>query len=466
MRLSRALRLTSGDVLALTGGGGKTATMFRLAAELTSTSPEKWRVLTTTSTRIFAVQIKRSPAHVAFDPGRQTIADILPPLERAIDQHGQALLIGQTESKSGKAYGIPPHTIDDLAATGCFDLIINEADGSRMRPFKAPAAHEPVIPACTTVVTPVVGLDVLDQPLNDETVHRAELVSRLSRTALGRPVTAETVATVLCHPQGGLKNVPAAARVIPLLNKAETPDDLCAGRDLAHRLLTCERFEAVAIGAVEATEDPVIELQSRTAAIILAAGGSTRFGAPKQLARWAGQSFIERAVDVALASPARPVIVVLGAEVEQSVAALGDRPVEVIINEAWARGQSSSMKAGLAALPAHISSAIFLLVDQPWLQPQTLAALIQHHRQTLAPLVWPEFEGHRGNPILFDRVLFSELREISGDLGGRPLLKTYQNQAGRVQVRDQGILLDVDRMEDLDKLPSWGESQSSGWGSG
>ena len=113
------------------------------------------------------------------------------------------------------------------------------------------------------------------------------------------------------------------------------------------------------------------------------------------------------------------------------------------------------MRAGLAYLPAHISSAIFMLVDQPWLHPQTIAALIERYRQTLAPVVWPEFEGHRGNPILFDRALFSELQQISGDTGGRPLLQAYQNQAERVPVPDQGILIDVDRMEDLEKLSSF-----------
>ena len=140
---------------------------------------------------------------------------------------------------------------------------------------------------------------------------------------------------------------------------------------------------------------------------------------------------------------------VLGAEVEQSRTLLEDRPVPVGINEAWVGGQSSSMKAGLAALPPNISSALFLLVDQPWLQPQTIAALIRRYRQTLAPIVWPEFEGRRGNPILFDRALFPELRQISGDTGGRPLLQAYRDQAERVAVADRGIVLDVDQAEDL-----------------
>ena len=152
---------------------------------------------------------------------------------------------------------------------------------------------------------------------------------------------------------------------------------------------------------------------------------------------------------MALASPARPVLVVLGAEAELCRAALGNRPVEIVVNADWASGQSSSMRAGLAALPPHINSAVFLLVDQPQLESQTVETIIQRYRETLAPVVWPEFGGRRGNPVLFDRVLFSELERISGDTGGRPLLETYRHQAERVPVQDQGILLDVDRMTDM-----------------
>jgi molybdenum cofactor cytidylyltransferase len=107
------------------------------------------------------------------------------------------------------------------------------------------------------------------------------------------------------------------------------------------------------------------------------------------------------------------------------------------------------MKAGLAALPATVSSAVFLLVDQPKVTTDTVAALIQRHRETLAPVIWPEFEGRRGNPVLFDRSLFPELKQITGDTGGRPLLQTYGEQAEQVAVTDQGILLDIDRSEDL-----------------
>jgi molybdenum cofactor cytidylyltransferase len=449
MKISQALRLRSNDVVAFVGGGGKTTAMFRLADELANASPKKMRVLTTTSTRIFAAQIKRAPAHVTFDPERQTIADILPQLRTALAEHSQALLIGRADPESGKAFGVPPDTLDALAATGHFDVILNEADGSRMRPFKAPADHEPVIPSATTVVVPMVGLDALGQPLTKDTVHRAERVSQLSGTPAGQPVTAGTVAAILCHSQGGLKNVPTQARVVPLLNKVEGPTSLAAAREIATKLLACQHIEEVAMGAVQKTEKPLVEVHGRTAAVVLAAGGSSRFGSPKQLARWGDKTFIEQVADTALASGAELVVVVLGAEIEQSRAVLDNRPVRVVINNNWAQGQSTSLKAGLAALPPAINSAVFLLVDLPAVRPEIVDALIERHRQTLAPIVWPEFEGKRGNPVLFDRRLFAELAQVSGDTGGRPVLVAYKDQAERIELADEAVIQDFDRPEDL-----------------
>ena len=442
MNLTRAFRIKPGEVIALAGGGGKTTTMFRLADELASAG---LRVLTTTTTRLFTSQVQLAPVRVEFDPASQTIADILPAVEAALAAHSQVFISRPIEPASSKVTGLPPAIIDALAQH--VDVIINEADGARKHPFKAPAGHEPVIPASTTLVVPVVGLDVLGEPLDGDSTHRPELVSRLTGLPLGAPITEETVAAVLTHPQGGLQYVPNYARLVPLLNKAETPGRLDSARQLAAKLLTCERIDSVAIGSVQAAANPVLEVHGRAAAIILAAGGSTRYGSPKQLARWDEQTFIERVADVALASSARPVVAVLGAEVERCRAALGRRPVQVVVNEHWAEGQSTSLRAGLAALPVNINAAVFLLVDQPGISSDVGDALIEHYRYTLAPVVWPEFEGRRGNPVLFDRALFSELNQVRGDTGGRPVLLAYQAQAGRVAVSNPAVLQDVDRAE-------------------
>jgi molybdenum cofactor cytidylyltransferase len=188
------------------------------------------------------------------------------------------------------------------------------------------------------------------------------------------------------------------------------------------------------------------------AAIILAAGCSVRFGAPKQLARWGDKSFIEQAVDTTLASQATPVLAVLGAGADACRAVLGARPVQVVVNERWAEGQSSSMQAGLAALPPEADSALFLPVDLPGITPQLINAVIERYRQTSAPLVWPEHQGRRGHPVLFARTLFPELYQIRGDTGGRLLFATYGAQAERVAVDSPAIWQDVDTPTDYERL--------------
>jgi molybdenum cofactor cytidylyltransferase len=445
LTLAQALRLAPGEVVAFTGGGGKTSAMFRLAAEL---AQQQRRVLTTTSTRISIDQLKLSPAHVIFDPARQQLADILPALEAAVAQHGQVLLAGPGGIAVGKSIGIEPHVIDELAQSGRFDAILVEADGAKMRPFKAPAPHEPVIPATASLVVTVVGLDIIGQPLTDEAVHRAGLISQLSGLPLNASITGQTVADILAHPTGGTKNAPPHARIIPLLNKAETPAAQTVACQIADILLRQPRIEAVVIGSMRQENAPIQEVRGRVAAVILAAGGSSRFGSPKQLARWQETTFIERAVEVALAAPVEPVVVVLGANAAACRAALGQRPVEIVVNPAWAEGQSGSLRAGLAVLPPQVSAAVFLPVDQPGLTPAVITALIERHRQTLAPVIWPEYEGQRGNPVLFDRALFGQLAAVSGDTGGRPVLLAHQSQAERVTVTNRHILIDIDRPEE------------------
>ncbi|MFQ5578753.1 MAG: selenium cofactor biosynthesis protein YqeC, partial [Anaerolineae bacterium] len=332
--------------------------------------------------------------------------------------------------------------------SGRFDVILNEADGSRMRPFKAPAAHEPVIPATTTLVAPVAGLDALGRPLNDTTVHRAALVSQLSRTPLKSPITPAVIARALAHPAGGLKNVPPAARVVPLLNKLDAADP-GAARRLARQLLRTARIDSVAVGSA-GRDNPATWVQTRLAVVVLAAGEGRRFGSAKQLALWRGKPMLAHAVDAALKSQTGPVVVVLGARADECRAALGNRPVTVVVNPHWAQGQSTSLKAGLAALPANTGAAIFALADQPRVAPAVFRALAARFEQTLAPVVWPEFEGRRGNPVLFHRRLFPEMNRLTGDTGARPVLLAHRRHAARVSLTNPAILHDVDTPADLE----------------
>lgn len=447
MNLSQAFQIKNGDHIAFIGGGGKSSTMFRLGTELAQAGK---KILLTTSTRIFSEQIQNAPAVIFFNPDRESVGDILPALKTAVAKHGQVLLVGATDAQDEKAHGVDPAAIDEIARANIFDAILNEADGSRMRPFKAPADHEPVIGHTTTLVVPVVGLDTLGMPLHADYIHRPEKIAALTNIAPNAPITAQNIADVLTHPNGGLKNVPSTARVIPLLNKLDAADEASA-RKLARLILQNPRIHSVAIGAT-AAETPIAWVENRVATIILAAGEGRRFGAPKQLAQWRGKSLLAHTIDTALTSPADAVFVVLGAHADSIRPKLARENITIVQNDNWAAGQSTSMQAGLSALPANIAAVIFLLADQPMLVPQTIAALIDRYRRTLAPLVIPQFEGRTGNPILIDRQLFSELMAIRGDTGARPVVKAHRANAEIIIVPSAAILRDVDTPQDLDEL--------------
>jgi probable selenium-dependent hydroxylase accessory protein YqeC len=251
--LAEALDVSRGEVVAFVGGGGKTAAMFRLAREIVARGE---RALTTTTTHIFAAQIAQAPVHVvAADATRENVA-------AAVAAHRHVLVVGATDAGSGRAGGVSLELFTRLRTWFPDVCLLNEADGSRMRPFKAPAGHEPVIPAETTLVVPVVGADVFGRPLDAEHVHRPELVSALCGASLGVPITPEIVAGVLGHPAGGRKGVPGGARVMVLINKVETLPDRKPARDTAERLLREPSVQAVLLAGVRG-DDPVLEVCTR-----------------------------------------------------------------------------------------------------------------------------------------------------------------------------------------------------------
>ena len=245
--------MAADEVVALVGGGGKTTAMFRLAREMVETGGS---AITTTTTRIFGAQIALAPAHVAAAGAtRESIS-------AALAAHRHVLVIGDTNPRDGKADGVSLDLFRRLRAWFPDVCILNEADGSRMRPFKAPAAHEPVIPLETTLVVPLVGADVFGKTLDAESVHRPELISALSGAPLGTPITPEIVARVLAHPEGGRKGVPAGARVVVLINKVESLPDRKPAHETAERLLREPAISSVVLTALRA-ESPVLEICTR-----------------------------------------------------------------------------------------------------------------------------------------------------------------------------------------------------------
>ncbi len=188
------------------------------------------------------------------------------------------------------------------------------------------------------------------------------------------------------------------------------------------------------------------------AAIILAAGQSSRMGAHKILLPLQGKPLILHVVDTALAAEFAQVSVVIGHRAEVVRAALAGHNVEIIENPAYAEGQSTSLRAGVAALPPQTQAAMILLGDQPLVQPAILTALMQAWQQSGKPIVAPVYTGQRGNPVLFACTLFPELLSITGDQGGRAILQKHPQEIELVPIADADAAQDLDTWQEYQTL--------------
>ena len=189
------------------------------------------------------------------------------------------------------------------------------------------------------------------------------------------------------------------------------------------------------------------------AGIVLAAGRSSRLGRPKQLLPLGGEPLLRHTLRAILASSLDDILVVTGHEAEAVQAAIADLPVRIVLNPDYALGQSTSVLAGLRALPPETGAAMFLLGDQPGIAPTTIDALIQTWRETHAPVVVPSYTDGFGNPVLFDRLSFPELKSLEGDRGAISIVRSYRQrgQLASVQVASPAPS-DVDTEEDYAAL--------------
>ncbi|HVS53250.1 MAG TPA: nucleotidyltransferase family protein [Opitutaceae bacterium] len=193
-------------------------------------------------------------------------------------------------------------------------------------------------------------------------------------------------------------------------------------------------------------------------AVILAAGASTRMGTPKQLLPLAGRPLLVHAVEAALASPAWPVVVVLGADAEKIRPTLARLPVLVIENAAWAEGMAASVRAGMCALHQFsraLDAALLALCDQPAFSADVIAQLLAAQRTSGRSIAAARYAGRNGAPALFGREHFPALAQLTGEAGARALLNDDPARVAAVELPQFAV--DVDTPADyaaLQKNPS------------
>lgn len=200
----------------------------------------------------------------------------------------------------------------------------------------------------------------------------------------------------------------------------------------------------------------------RIGAVVLAGGRSSRMGAHKLLLPLGGRPVATYALDAARSSGADPVVVVVGHQAEDVRAALPAGDYQVVVNAAYAAGMSTSLRAGIAALPPDAAGAVILLADQPLVTGEIVARVIAEARASGRGIVTASFDGRRGTPVYFARALFPELMTVVGDEGGRSVIARHPADVAVVEFADTAAALDVDDPEQYARLQAVWERYAKG----
>jgi CTP:molybdopterin cytidylyltransferase MocA len=190
-------------------------------------------------------------------------------------------------------------------------------------------------------------------------------------------------------------------------------------------------------------------VRERIAGVLLAAGEGSRFGRPKALVEWDGQTLAERGVDMLRAGGADPVLVVTGAA---RLELATERRVQIVHNAEWRTGMGSSLRAALRALPPDAEAAVVALADQPLVGPAAVARLIAAYRAGASVAV-AAYEGRPRNPVLLAREHWPEvIATAAGDQGARAFLRAHPDLVTQVECGDTGRPDDIDTPADLARV--------------
>jgi molybdenum cofactor cytidylyltransferase len=191
------------------------------------------------------------------------------------------------------------------------------------------------------------------------------------------------------------------------------------------------------------------------AAIVLAAGMSSRFGKPKLLLPLDGRSLIRRTVEQVITAGSgewEEVVVVVGYEAARVQQELEGLPIRTIVNPRFASGMSASLITGLQGISSHAEGAMIFLGDQPLVSPEVVRRMLTVFRGSQRSIVVPVYDGVRRNPVLFSRSLFPELMTVKGDKGGRDVVMRHPESVASVAFPSDVAPRDVDTWEDYEAL--------------
>jgi probable selenium-dependent hydroxylase accessory protein YqeC len=248
MRLASALAADEEQCVAVVGAGGKKTTLYLLGSLL-----DRAVVTATVRIPIFDDQVARV---VVTDDPIAALGDV--DTDTDTEDRWPLGLVPERD-RADRYRGYDPAVVDDLAAAHDGAVLV-KADGARTRLLKAPDEREPQVPAGAETVLPIASARVVGKPLTGEWVHRPERVAAVTGLDVGAEIDAEAVAGVLASPDGGLKDVPAGAQVVAVVNMVDDDDRRAVGeRVAAETLARTERIDRVVLTEL-ISPDPVVEV--------------------------------------------------------------------------------------------------------------------------------------------------------------------------------------------------------------
>lgn len=428
------INLERNEMICLVGAGGKTSTMFRLAGEL---SAKGKKVLVTTTTAIYYPEEGQYDSIVVSE---EETADIF----LSKDTEGITML-GRRVSSEGKLLGVNPLFLDDVFSKGIFDYILVEGDGSKGRPVKAPAEHEPVIPKTATMVIGLIGLDCMGKAVCADIVHRPEIFCGLLGCSDGDAIDAEMLHKLIIHREGLFKAAPIQAKKYLVLNKADSEKERTAAADVIQKLLDSSfALKGIIVASMKASSFQ--NAAGRVSGVVLASGLSRRMGANKLLLPIGGIPVIEKVIAAASDSMLEEIILVC---TDDKIASIGRKYGAVIVNNLEPQlGQSNSVRLGVENSRTGTEGYMFMVGDQPFITAEVINRLLVSFSKEKCSAAVPFYNGQRGNPVVFSSGLKSKLLGLSGDAGGRKLLDGLEGKVVTVAFDNELIGLDIDTPEE------------------
>lgn len=409
--------------IAVVGSGGKTSLIWRLTEELVQAG-KKVAVTTTT--------------HMAIEKERPFALDG-EGAEALILKYGY-VLAASLDRQKGKLSSLSCEGLKGLL--GICDVLLIEADGARKKPFKVPMEWEPVIPDFTNLVIAVSGLDSLGKLIKEAAYCSRETAQFLEKNETDI-ISPEDMIRVVSDNAGLLKGVGDREYRV-YLNKTDTIKE----RETLNKIR-----KALSDMGIQVFCGSLREKKKNTALIMLAAGNSRRFGANKLLYEIDGIPMYKRSLSCLFNVQEEilkrrgifcPVTVVTQyKEIGETAEKLG---AKVCYNQNPEEGISSSLKIGLYA-NKEADFCLFTVADQPWLTWESVMGLLEVFWGTSKGLACMQNGDKKGNPCIFAKKYYEELFSLTGDVGGKKILKAHPADVAVYQVKQGKELEDIDYMD-------------------